>query len=175
MLPNDSPTPGDAPAVPWPTSLAELEPAERFIVWSFRRWVLGWSQGDADHWSLVWAELSRQFGEAAGRDATAAFAGLIDVLRWRARRAIHHHQPCCPCLAADEVCILVLIAAAQHEHAALAHAVSRWLVTPEAVDSLAGAGGRLADCMAQHGLSLPDRATRGAHAAPSRTALVALH
>jgi hypothetical protein len=83
--------PTAAPAVPWPTSLSELDPAERFIVWSFRRWVLGWSHGNADHWSLVWAEFTRQFGEADGKTATAAFAGLIDVLRWRARRTIHHH------------------------------------------------------------------------------------
>ncbi len=174
MLQTPAAAPAVRPAVPWPTTLSELEPAERFVVWSFRRWVLGWSHSDAHHWSLVWAEFTRQFGAAAGRDATAAFAGVIDVLRWRARRAIHHHQPCCPCLAADEVCILVLVAAAQHGHAALAHAVSRWLVTPEAVDALADAGFRLADCMGQHGFTLPDRATRGAADAP-RPALVAWH
>lgn len=175
MLRIPAPAAAPAPAVPWPTTVAELEPAERFIVWSFRRWVLGWAQGNAEHWSLVWAEFTRQFGDQAGKDATAAFAGVIDVLRWRARRAIHHHQPCCPCLAADEVCILVLVAAAQHDHATLARAVSRWLVTPEAVPSLADAGTRLAQCMREHGLALPDRASRGAQAVTAQPPMPVVH
>lgn len=163
-----------APDVPWPTAFAELDPAERFIVWSFRRWVLGWSQGNADHWSLVWAEFNRQFGDQEGKTATAAFAGLIDVLRWRARRPIHHHQPCCPCLAADEICILVLVAAAQHGQRDLARAVAGWLVTPEAVGALADAGANLAHCMSQHGLALPERASRGT-SAPAPQPRAVLH
>ena len=47
---------------PWPTSMSELDPSERLIVWAFRRWVLGLRQNNGEHWAFVWNEFARQFG-----------------------------------------------------------------------------------------------------------------
>ena len=64
---------------------SEHDDAETLAVWAFRRWVLGLRQG-SEQWHTVWRGLQRRCGEAAGREATAAMAEMIEELRRTARR-----------------------------------------------------------------------------------------
>lgn len=142
---------------PWPTSMAELAPAERFIVWCFRRWVLGLRENNGEHWSFVWNEFARQFGAKDGKEALSGFAGLIKGLQCYARRAIQHHQPCCPCLGADEVSLICFVAACQNRQPHLALSLAEGMVQPEGAGELLEAGIRLAEVMRQYALNLPER------------------
>lgn len=143
--------------LPLPTSTAELAPAERFIVWAFRRWVLGLKQNTGDHWTLVWNEFARQLGDRDGRDALCGFAGLVKAMQCHARRRISYHQPCCPFLGADEVSIVCFVAACQNEHPQLSRSLAEWLVKADGADEMLEAGTRLSAGMHRHALLLPQR------------------
>lgn len=143
--------------VTWPTSFMALAPSERLIVWAFRRWVLGLRRNDGAQWTIVGKEFSRQFDRHDGTIALAGFARLIDGLQRRARRVMHIHQVCCPCLSADEVCLVALVAACQAPVPSAARARAEWLVRGDGVGDLLDAGTRLACLMLRHGLSLPQR------------------
>jgi hypothetical protein len=143
---------GSSTGLRWPTALCELDVSERLIVWSFRRWASG-----AEHWSAVRQEFCRQFSPNAAQHALSAFADFVHTIRGRARRVIHYHQPYCPCLCADEVCVLNVIAATQWEDLALSHATSRWLVHDDGIEMLLIGATILADVMASQNLSLPQR------------------
>jgi len=127
-----------------PTTLGELDLAERLVVWSFRRWVSG-----TENWALVEHEFKRQFAQAAAQGALRSFAMFIEALRCHARRVIQYHQPCCPCLGCDEVCVLTMITAAQAGDTNLAKATGRWLVKPEGLADLLQAAGDLGRAMAR--------------------------
>ena len=135
-----------------PTTLGELDLAERLVVWSFRRWVSG-----TENWSLVDHEFRRQFGEGAAHGALRSFAMFVEALRCHARRVIRYHQPGCPCLGCDEVCVLTLVTAAQSEDRNLAQATGRWLVRAEGVAPLLEAAAALGRAMARRELCLPRR------------------
>ncbi len=150
---------------PWPTSTAELDPSERLIVWTFRRWVTGLRRNDGSHWSLVWSEFAHRFGAIDGKEALAHFAGLVMGLQSYARRTIHHHQPCCPCLGADEVSLICLIAACQNRQPSLARGLAEWMVQPDGIGELLQSSVRLAQIMGQHGLTFPERTIRAAKTA----------
>ena len=141
----------------WPTSTTELDPSEQFIVWSFRRWVLGLKQNTGDHWNMVWNEFARQLGSDDGRDALSGFALIIKALQCYARRRITYHQPCCPYLGADEVSLVCFIAACQNGETRLSRSLAEWLVKAEGAGEMMEAGHRLADAMRQHGLLFPPR------------------
>lgn len=144
--------PLSTPTRSWPTALSELELGERLIIWSFRRWVSG-----TEHWPVVWDEFSRQFAPETAPRAMRAFEQFVGAICCRARRVIHYHQACCACLGADEVCVLTVITAAQHDDSELAHATSRWLVHSDGVEALVSAASTLADLMAMEKLRLPQR------------------
>ncbi len=135
-----------------PTSLGELELPERLVVWSFRRWVSG-----TENWALVEREFRRQFADAAAHGALRAFAMFVEALRCHARRVIRYHQPGCPCLGCDEVCVLTLVTAAQAGDTNLARATGRWLVRAEGLDGLIDAARTLGQAMARQELHLPRR------------------
>lgn len=143
--------------LPWPSSTLELDLSERFIVWSFRRWVLGLKQNSAAHWDMVWSEFSRQLGDQDGRDALSGFAGMVKALQGSARRRVRHHPPCCPYLAADEVCILCFVTACQNGQLQLARSLAEWLVKTQGVEEMVAAGRRLGELMQCHGLVCPER------------------
>ena len=143
--------------LPWPTSTPELDLPERFIVWSFRRWVLGLKENSAAHWDLVWSEFSRQMGARDGQDALSGFAGMVKVLQGSARRRIRHHPPCSPYLTADEVSILCFVAACQNGQQQLARSVAEWLVEADGIEEMIKAGKCLAGRMQCHSLVCPER------------------
>lgn len=135
-----------------PTTLGELDLPERLVVWSFRRWVSG-----TENWALVEREFRRQFADGAAHGALRSFAMFVEALRCHARRVIRYHQPGCPCLGCDEVCVLTMITAAQAGDLNLAKATGRWLVRAEGLDDLMQAAGALGLAMARQDLRLPRR------------------
>jgi hypothetical protein len=135
-----------------PTTLGELDLAERLVVWSFRRWVSG-----TENWALVEHEFRRQFAEGAAHGALRSFAMFVEALRCHARRVIRYHHPGCPCLGCDEVCVLTMITAAQVGDMNLAKATGRWLVRSEGLEDLVLAAGALGLAMARQELHLPRR------------------
>jgi hypothetical protein len=149
--------------VPWPTRIRELGSAERFVVRSFRRWILGLRLNNGFHWSFVWTDISTRFGESEGGVALAGFARLILALQGNARRNIKYHHPCCPCLCADEVSIANLVAACQQGRLSHAHALAEWLVYVDAVGDLLETASQLAHLMRQNGLIFADRTEQACH------------
>lgn len=139
----------------WPTSMADLGDAERFVVWSFRRWLLGLRHNDGGHWNLVRYEFDSQLGAQDGKAALANFARLVRSLQVHARRPVRHHQPCCPCLGADETWVVGLIAACQRGHADLAVCLAARMVGAEGADDLLAAATGLGEAMGAHALRLP--------------------
>ncbi|MBL4722102.1 MAG: hypothetical protein JKY20_13365 [Alphaproteobacteria bacterium] len=140
-----------------PTSTLELDPSEIFIVWSFRRWATGLRQNNGVHWKLIWNEFSRQFGTRNSSKALTEFVTIMRMIQAHARRPMRHHQPCCPCLAADEVMLICLIAACQTPQGHMARRLASWMVKPDGIDSLLKAGGNLSTQMAEHAMILPVR------------------
>ncbi|MCW5750368.1 MAG: hypothetical protein KIT81_04410 [Alphaproteobacteria bacterium] len=135
-----------------PTSITELQPAERLLVWTFRAWL-----GDPALRQHIWREYRRHFDRPAALDAIDAFSGTIEALRRNARRPILYHQPCCPCLGADEVTLLIAAAALQAGNTDMAARVSLWLVRRPGVAPLLQSLGRYADGLATYDLLLPER------------------
>jgi hypothetical protein len=158
--------------------MCELDSSERLIVWSFRRWVLGLRENRGEHWSLVWNEFTRLFGAREGKEALSGFAALLKGVQCHARRTIHHHQPCCPCLGDDEAAVMRLVAACQSHQLLRARSIAEWLVEPDGVGEILQAGTRLAHIMRQHALILPDRAGGAVHEtaiAQPETASITVH
>lgn len=122
------------------TCTGELTDAERLLVWSFRRWASG-----CDHRPLIRHAFAVQFGAGRGGEALHAFHHFMDVLRVGARRVIHYHLPCCPCLGADELRVLLLVASAQHGDGWSAAVVAGGLVHRSWIDAFVEAAEGLAE------------------------------
>lgn len=145
-------------AVRWPTSVQELSEGERLVVWAFRRWIAG-----RDQLPMLAREFDRQFRAADARQALIALDAAMTALTRHARRTIIHHQACCPCLAADEVCVISIVAALQNDATEAARAMAQWLVRSSGVACFVAPLGELAECLGNSGLDLPYRARpRGA-------------
>ncbi len=160
-----------------PTLMDELVPGERLVVWAFRRWVVGWKTGDHRQWDRVWSEFCFKLGSHTAREALTAFSAIMTTIRQNARRPIQHHQPCCPCIGADEVALASLIAAAQRGETAVARGIAVWLVRGDAVDTMVRNATVIADRLHEAGDTLPDRLVRTYPADTDRTIrkVVALH
>lgn len=149
----------------WPTSVQDLTEGERLVIWAFRRWIAG-----PDHLPMLAREFERQFRRAEARQALIALDLAMSVLTRHARRTIVHHQACCPCLAADEVCMLSIVAAVQNGADAAARAMASWLLRSDGVTAFLAALQDLADCLTGSGHDLPYR-TRPRHSDQHRTLL----
>jgi hypothetical protein len=136
---------------------ADQDDAETLAIWAFRRWVLGLRNRAPDQWETVWRGLQRRCGEAAGREATAALAGMVEELRRNARRTITHHQPCCSSIGDDEAILLALLAACQRGDILLAQTAAQTLSGTIHTDALMAAAMRFAEAFHERGLMLPCR------------------
>jgi hypothetical protein len=136
----------------WPTSVQELGEAERFVLWSFRRWV-----AERGQLPMLAREFDRQFRRSEARPALLALDAALTALTRHARRTIVHHQPCCPCLGADEVCFVSIVAALQGGATAAARAMAQWLVRAPGVAAFVAPLDDFAACLAGSGLDLPYR------------------
>ena len=152
---NASASPYHDPDAGFEQEYAEHDDAETLAVWAFRRWVLGLRFQAPDQWETVWRGLQRRCGEAAGREATAALAEMIEELRRTARRTITHHQPCCSSIGEDEADLLVLLAACQRGDILLAQTAAQTLSGTLHADALMLAGCGLRRRFNERGLMLP--------------------
>jgi hypothetical protein len=149
----------------WPTSLPELDPAERLVVWAFRCWAVAMRDRTGHRVCLVSNEFARQLGRRDGEAAFAACFGLLRALREHARRNIRHHQPGCACLGADELWLVCLVGSCQRGDGARARFLAEWMVQPDGVCDLLEAGSRLGRSMLGHDMALPHRGGTGFGAA----------
>jgi hypothetical protein len=123
---------------PKPTTIQELEPAERVLVWAVRSWTAaGWRQ------QAVWRDFAARFGSDALTVMTA-FERLLRDLEQGARRPLVWGAPDVHGLQVDELCLLLLISALQGEETALAGSILGWLVTPAAKRGVLSAAEALA-------------------------------
>lgn len=132
-----------------------LTAAEELLVWSFRRWAIGFRDNSVNQWALVWREFRGAFGAEAAEPALAAFAALFKQLMIHGRRAIHHHQPCCPCLGGDEAWLLDFVAACQQGRGLRAQELAEAIIEADDTGDLLQAGSALAAHL--HGRSLTIR------------------
>jgi hypothetical protein len=79
------------------------------------------------------------------------------VLQFTARRRIRYHQLGCWRLAADEMCLLTLIAAAQRHNTPQLDALAAWLVLPSRAEELGRHATDFGAALRHHGDMLPDR------------------
>ncbi|MDJ0942411.1 MAG: hypothetical protein QNJ30_03050 [Kiloniellales bacterium] len=157
--------------------LSELAEAEAVVLRALRRWIVGASSKDPRLWSLAWNDLAVAFGSEAGRDLLTALIGMVREICGYARRPIEYHQPCCPCVCADEVCILALLGACQRAETQIARSLAEWLVLSEGAPGLLEAARRLAAVLAAQGCRLPDRSVSAPQptVSPLRPAAATLH
>ncbi len=135
---------GGLPSPRPPQTLAELGEAEALLLRSLRHWIVGLHHRDHDAWSMAWSELATGLGSERARDALAALSALVNEICGHARRRIAYHQPCCPCLGADEACLLALVADCQSGDVEAAKLRAAWLVTAAGVPALLDAARELA-------------------------------
>jgi hypothetical protein len=149
----------------------EHDGAETLAVWAFRRWVLGLRLKAPEQWDAVLWGLRRRCGEAAGREAAAALAEMVEGLRRTSRRTITHHQPCCADLGDDEATLLVLLAACQRGDILLAETAAQTLSGTLHTDEVTLAAMRFAEAFFQRGLMLPYRDLPPAAKPPSAASI----
>ena len=160
-----------------PHELLQLAKAEAVVLRALRRWIVGSSGGDPRLWSLDWNDLALAFGTEPGRDILTALIGMVREICGYARRPIEYHQPCCPCVCADEVCILTLLGACQRAEMQTARGLAEWLFTCEGAPGLLEAARKLAVVLAARGCRLPDRGAAAPKptTAPRHPVAVTLH
>ena len=148
---------GDTANHGWPTLVAELDPMENLIVWSYRSWAMAIQGGGQQRWRLLRYEYRRQFGAVSGEPALDRFSVLMRQVAGHARAPLKHHAPCCPCLGEQEVAMMSLVAACQARQWSLARRIAGCLVSVDGVGAVIAAASGVADIMKRH---LPARPLR---------------
>lgn len=129
-----------------------LATGEQFALWALRwRRACPW-----DNRTLAEGHF-RALGIAAVEEGIAAFAALWEALSRHGRRRLSLNGCRCRTLAADELAMLTLLAAAQAGEGAHIEALARWLCRPDGQEALVAASRRYARVLASRGLLLPLR------------------
>ena len=149
----------DASGRNWPTLTAELHSTEHLIVWSYRSWAMAIQSGGDQRWRLLRYEFRRQFGSACGEAALDRFSALMRQIGANARAPLRYHAPCCPCLGAQEVCVISLVAACHARQWSLARRIAACLVLADGVGAAIAAASAFADMMRRHLPAMPLRLT----------------
>ena len=142
-----------------PGHKAELAEGETVVLQALRRWIAGSRCKDPRLWSLAWNDLAVALGSEPGRDALTALIAMVREICGHARRPLEYHLPCCPCVCADEACILALVGACQRREPEAAFGLAEWLVLRDGIPGLLDAAGRLAAVLSAQGCTLPSRPT----------------
>jgi hypothetical protein len=141
----------------------DLADGERFLVGSLRRWALGLTDNNGEHWRFVWHDFQNRMGARDGKSALASFAGMVAALQVHARRPLRHHHPCCPCVGADELRIVVLVAACQRRDMELAERLAAWMIEAHGTCRVLRGGWRLPPAL----VDLHQRRARPGHPFPA--------
>jgi hypothetical protein len=136
-------------APPFPAQTEALDETDRLIAWMFRHWVIG--HGDDRHWSVVWRDLAERYDGTTASEAVTALAAVVRVICENARRGFVYHQPCCPCLAADEYRLIAFFGACRNGEARRAAGLAEWIVRADGVGEMIEAGTRLVRTMGSAG------------------------
>ncbi len=144
-------------AAAWPTSMPELDTAEQLVVWALRCSMLALDNRTNHHICLLRNELVRQFGPEDAQSACAGIFSIVRTVKANARRDLHFHQPCCPCLCEEELWLICLVGACQRGEARLAGFLAESTIQADGVGDVLNAAIFLAGLMRKHALVLPDR------------------
>lgn len=137
----------DDPTKAWMSDLSE---GQQLVVWSFRRWLSG-----KQSWPLVWNEFAVRFGTESARPLMSSFVRLVDAIRTGARRMVHYHQPCCPCVGADEALLTSIVGAAQAGRKDLVRIYALEMVQDPMADALVERALDLATVLSERGVEVP--------------------
>lgn len=130
--------------------MSELSDGQQLVVWSFRRWLSG-----QQSWSTVWNEFAVRFGAERARPILKSFVGLVEAIRSGTRRSVHYHQPCCPCVGADEALLTSMVGAAQAGRRDLVRSYALEMVQDPMADALVERALDLAAVLADRGVDVP--------------------
>lgn len=147
----------DAPeSLDVPESLEDLSRPEHLLVWALR--AIGVGRGDCP---LLAQTFTRALGPR-GPEVFGAYLVLVKSIALTSRRRLAVHVPGCPCLGADELAVLGIVAAAQDEphaaHASLLQMRLRFLIAGEPKDVILRAARIVAHALEMKGHILPLRA-----------------
>lgn len=141
----------------WPTSMPELLTAEQFVIWALRTQLRAELSGATGKNDDLYAAFEQLFGPPRSKRAAKAFVTFYGRLRTSARRSLYFHQPRCPGLAADEICLLTILTACQHGDDSLASALAELVAHADRLKAFIGAAASFASSMDDAGLLLPMR------------------
>ncbi len=130
--------------------MSELSDGQQLVVWSFRRWLSG-----KQSWSTVWNEFAARFGAEPAKPILTSFVNLVDAIRAGARRAVHYHQPCCPCVGADEALLTSMVGAAQAGRRDIVRNYALEMVQDPMADALVERALDLAAALSDRGVEVP--------------------
>ncbi|MBO44796.1 MAG: hypothetical protein CMM28_13815 [Rhodospirillaceae bacterium] len=156
----------DLGEVPHPHSLElrEMTEAEKFVVRSLRKWLLGHWDESHHVWRCMLRECRASFGDKDGPKIVISISKIVSTLVKYGNRKIRFHKPCCPCLDTDEYCLVRFITACQNNNGALARALASWLLVDDGIGDFLTAGLQLGTNMKKHALQLPEIALGQTHA-----------
>lgn len=140
----------------WPTSFHELNAAEQFLLWCFRRLALGIEVNKAVEWELVWERLTERLGAEAGQKTILGMAKLMTTFGSNARRQFEVHRPCCDTVGRDEFWLLRFLKVCQSGERELAHSMSEWLLKQRGQEAFLMAAMDLMDLLRSQGLDFSD-------------------
>ena len=158
-----------------PETIEDLSRPEHLLVWALR--AIGVGRGDCP---LLVQAFTRALGPK-GVEAFGAYFVLVKSIAMTSRRRLAVHVPGCPCLGADELAVLGVVAAAQNEleasEPALLDMRLRFLVVGEPGGVIPRAARVVAHALAMRGHVLPLRAEAPAptHPAVARFELRVVH
>ena len=137
-------------------SVENMTAAEIFLLRSFRYWVSGLKNNAPHHWSLVWNDFAKRFGETDAKLALCGFFGVMKALQIHARRKIRHYPVCCSHITGDEEAIVAIFSACQRGDWSLARRRSEWLVHEDGIGDCLNSAGEMTKRMTSHNLKLPE-------------------
>lgn len=91
----------------------DLSPSEHLALSSFRYCLVAMQRRSPETFDWLLASLRQSIGDEDAAAAAVAMSKLVATLAAAARRNISYHQPCCPCLSADESHLLAMVVAAR--------------------------------------------------------------
>jgi len=140
-----------------PIEMEELIDAERLLLRSYRRWVVGMQLCDDQNLKSVWIDLSTAFGVKSARSIIGGLQSVIVALSGASRRPIRLYPLCCVYVCADELSFLCLISACQSRNHFLARCTASWIVSTNGTADLIEGCRQIAEVLTEKDIVLPIR------------------
>ena len=140
-----------------PIEMEELIDAERLLLKSYRRWVVGMQLCDNQYLKSVWIDLSTAFGVKSAQSIIGGLQSVIAAIGGASRRPIRLYPLCCVFVCADELLFLCLISACQSRNHFLARCTANWIVSANGTSDLIEGCRRIAEALTEKDIVLPIR------------------